>query len=104
MLKRRSDMNLRKKTLGAKYSGELRQENFYGDFSSMAQIFGEIHCRHPAFAELTLYAVSISECGCEAFGRSCHGEILYSICQMFAGESLIPLLLHLRRRESPSTL
>jgi hypothetical protein len=61
MLERRRNMNLRQKTLGTEYRGELRQKHLHGDLPPMPQILGQVDGRHAAFADFPLDAVSVRE-------------------------------------------
>jgi hypothetical protein len=76
MLEARSDMNLGKEPLGAEYCGELGEQDFDCDLSSVAEIFGEVDCRHSALTDLAVDAVSIGEGSGEAVSGSCHATII----------------------------
>jgi hypothetical protein len=64
MLQRRSDVDLRQKSLGAKYSGELRMYDLDCDFALMAEIFGEVDGGHSTFSKLALDTVLAGESRC----------------------------------------
>ena len=72
MLKSRSYMDLRQESLGAEYGGELGEENFYCDLSSMPQIFREVDGRHAPFTKLALDAVPLGESGRQTISWASH--------------------------------
>jgi hypothetical protein len=63
------DLDLAGEPLGAEGGGELGSEDLYGDLPMMLQVFGEIHRRHAALAELALDCVTVGEGGAELVQR-----------------------------------
>src|SRR5688572_22180577 len=69
MLQVRGELDLLEEPVGAQDGGELGVEDLDGDLAAVLQIFGEIHGRHAAAAELPLDAIAIREGDGESIER-----------------------------------
>lgn len=73
MLQRRSDVDLREKSLGAEHRRQLGEDYFYGDLSPVSDILSQVNGRHSTFAKLAIENVAIGQGGGEPLNGVCHG-------------------------------
>src|SRR5687768_6518711 len=66
MLELRRDGDFPDEAVGADGLTCLAVENLYGNDASMAKITGKVDGGHPAVADLSLYLVTVRECGVKA--------------------------------------
>jgi hypothetical protein len=61
MLKLGRDADLAQKALRAERLRQIAPEDFDRDLAVVLEVFGELHCRHPARTELPLHTVVLGE-------------------------------------------
>jgi len=57
----RGNLDLAKEPLMPQRSGQVRSDHFDGDVAVMLQVAREVHCRHPAAAQLLPQSVSLGQ-------------------------------------------
>src|SRR5690348_4606603 len=63
----RGDLDLAEKALACQRLAELWFQYLERHLAVMAKVFGDVHCRHPARADLALEAVTIGQRGAQPF-------------------------------------
>ena len=61
MLQPGGDADLLEEPVRSEGGGEVGAEDLQGDLAVVAEVVGEVHCGHPAAAELALDAVALGQ-------------------------------------------
>ena len=72
MLEPGAELDLAQESLGAERAGQLRMQDLEGHRPVVAEVVGEVDCRHPAAPELAVEPVAVGQRGAQAVRQVAH--------------------------------